>query len=152
MSIFSSTTEGEEALAAATAETVLHLIGSASIKAKIIEWGVSFDGTNPSAEPVVVAIYRTTADDGTATACSELKFGDPDDPTALLAVKRHFTVEPTKDSLPLVSYEVHPQAGIVIQYPLGREIGLDNSASAGVAIVATAPAVVNCQGYIIWEE
>ena len=149
---FSATTEGEEALAAATAETLLHLIGSASIKAKVIEWGVSFDGTSPVAEPVQVKLFRTTADDGTATAATEQKWGDVDAPSPLCAVKHSVTAEPTKASLPLVALEVHPQAGLIVQYPLGREIGLGATASGGVCIEVTAPAIVNAQAYIVWEE
>ena len=49
-SVYSITGEAEEALAAATAETVLQLIGHASVKARIIEWGVSFDGVSAVAE------------------------------------------------------------------------------------------------------
>ena len=149
---YSATTEGEEALAAATAETVLHLIGHASVKAKIVEWGVSFDGTSPTAEPVQVKLFRTTADDGTASGASELMWGDPDAPTPLCTVKHSFSVEPTKASFPIFAMEVHPQAGLIIQYPLGREIGLDNTASGGVCIEVTSPAIVNVQGYIVWEE
>ena len=130
-SVYSATTEGEEALAAATAETVIALIGSTATKARIIEWGVSFDGTSATAEPVRVRLLRTTADDGTATAATE-KAWDPDNPTANCAVP--------------------PTSGMVLQYPLGREIVLDNSASAGLAIECTAPATVNVACYVCWEE
>lgn len=151
-SIFSATNEGEEALAAATAETVIALIGAAAVKAKIIEWGVSFDGISAVAEPIQVALVRTTADDGTSTAATEVQFGDPDGPTPNCAAKHSYSAEPTKASFNVAVYEVHPQAGIVMQYPMGREIGLDSSASAGLAIVCTAPAVVNVHAYIVWEE
>lgn len=151
-SIFSATTEGEEALTAATAETVIALIGATAVKAKIIEWGVAFDSTSATAEPVQVRIIRTTADDGTATAATEVQWSDPDNPTANCAAKHSYTAEPTKAAQPLFHTEVHPQGSIIIQYPLGREIGLDNSTSAGVAIECTAPAGVNAVAYIVWEE
>lgn len=150
-SVYSITTEGEEALAAATAETVLALIGSTVVKGKVIEWGVSFDGTSATAEPVRVRVLRLTADDGTrTTTVTEAKW-DPDSPDANCVGRHSFTAEPTKGDV-LKDYEIHPQGGIAIQYPLGREITLDNSTSAGVAIECTAPATVNVVGYLVWEE
>lgn len=151
MSIFSATTEGEEALAAATAETVIALIGASAVKAKLIEWGVSFDGIDPVAAPVQVRLVRLTADDGTSSAATEIDV-TVDNPTANCTAKHSYTAEPTKATNPIVAYEVHPQAGLVIQYPLGREVELDNSSSAGVAVEVTAPATVNCWAYMIWEE
>lgn len=149
-SVYSATTEGEEALAAATAETVLCLIGSTMVKARVIEWGVCFDGTSATAEPVRVRLVRTTADDGTSSAATE-KAWDPDNPTANVVAKHSYTAEPTKESTALAEYEVPPTSGMVLQYPLGREIVLDNSASAGFAIECTAPATVNCAAYVVWE-
>lgn len=150
-SVYSATTEGEEALAAATAETVIALIGATTVKARICEWGVSFDGISATAEPVRIRLVRTTADDGTATGATE-KAWDPDNPTANCSAKHSYSAEPTKESTPLATYEVHPQAGIVVQYPLGREITLDNTTSNGLAIECTAPATVNVEAYIVWEE
>lgn len=151
-SVFSATTEAEEALAAATAETVIALIGATQVKAKIVEFGVSFDGTSATAEPVRIRMVRTTADDGTSTAATEVQFSDPDNPTPNCAAKHSYTAEPTKASQAMAEWQVHPQAGLVMQYPLGREPGLDNTTSNGIAIEVTAPAVVNCSAYIIWEE
>ena len=151
-SVYSATSEAEEALAAATAETVIALIGSAAVKAKIVEFGISFDSTSATAEPVRVRMVRTTADDGTSTGATEVQFSDPDNPTPNCAAKHSYSVEPTKATNAMSEWQVHPQSGIVIQYPLGREPGLDNSASAGIAWEVTAPAVVNCSAYVVWEE
>lgn len=150
-SVYSATTEGEEALAAATAETLLALIGATTVKGRIIEWGVFFDGTSATAEPVRVRLVRTTADDGTATGAVE-KPWDPDNPAANCAVKHSYTAEPTKEAQALCEYEVPPTSGMFIQYPLGREPVLDNTASNGIAIEVTAPAAVNAEAYIVWEE
>jgi len=149
-SVYSVTTEGEEALAAATAETIIQLRGSTACKAKVIEWGISFDGTSGTAEPVRVRLLRQTTD-GTGTAATEVAW-DPDNPTANCAGLNTFSsTEPTAGEV-LAEYEVHPQTGIVIQYPLGREPVLDNAATSRIAIEATAPAVVNCSAYLVWEE
>lgn len=149
-SVYSVTTEGEEALAAATAETLLTLIGASATKARIVEWGVSFDGTSASAEPVRIRIVRATAD-GTGTSAT-IKPWDPDNPTANCTAKHSYTAEPTKESQALVEMDVHPQGGVVIQYPLGREVVVDNSTGSIVCIEVTAPAVVNAEAYLVWEE
>ncbi len=150
-SVYSATTEGEEALAAATAETVLGIHSTTAIKPRIIEWGVFFDGTSATAEPVRVRLVRMTADDGTNSAATE-KPWDPDNPTANCTVKHSYTAEGTKESQALAEYEVPPTSGMVLQYPLGREIVLDNATTSGLAIECTAPATVNVDAYIVWEE
>jgi hypothetical protein len=150
-SVYSVTTEGEEALAAATVETVIALFGVAAIKAKVVEWGIFFDGTSATAEPVKVRLIRLTADDGTGVAATEVAW-DPDNPTANCTSKVTYSVEPTKAAQPLAEYEVPPTSGMVMQYPLGREISLDNATTSGFAIEATAPAIVNVLAYVVWEE
>lgn len=149
-SVYSVTTEGEEALTAATAETLIALIGATAVKARIIEWGVSFDGTSATAEPVRVRIVRATAD-GTGTSAT-VKAWDPDNPTASATAKHSYSAEPTKESQALVEMEVHPQGGVVIQYPLGRELVVDNATGSIVCIEVTAPATVNAEAYLVWEE
>lgn len=151
-SIFSATTEGEEALAAATAETVIALIGATQVKGKLVEFGIAFDGISATAEPVRIRMVRTTADDGTSTAATEIQWSDPDNPTPNCAAKHSYTAEPTKATNAMAEWQCHPQAGLVIQWPLGREPGLDNTTSNGIAFEVTAPAVVNASAYIVWEE
>lgn len=150
MARYTITTEGEEALAAATAETILQLRGATTTKAKLIEIGVSFDGTSPTAEPVRIRVLRQTTD-GTATGASEEK-DDPDDPTAGCTGFHSFTAEPTAGGV-LRDFELHP-AGLpfVLQWPLGREPVLDDATTSRVGIECTAPAVVNATGWITWEE
>lgn len=149
MSIFSITTEAEEALAAATAETVLQLRGVTTTKAKIIEWGVFFDGVSATEQPVRVRVIRQTTD-GTASAATEAEW-DEDGPEALVTGFHSFTAEPTVGEV-LADYNVHPQAGIAMQYPLGREIVLSAATTSRIGIECTAPAIVNVAAYLVWEE
>lgn len=150
--MFEITTEGEEALAAATAETVLCLIGSTACKGRIFEITVSFDGVSATAEPVLVTLLRTTADDGTATAATEKKL-DPDWHAPNCAGKHSYTAEPTKESTYLKQWNVHPQGGLLlVQRALGDEWILDDTTSNGIAIVCTAPAVVNVVAGMSWRE
>lgn len=147
--VYSVTTEAEEALAAATAETLVQLRGATTVKARIIEWGVSFDGVSVTAEPVRVRLLRQTTD-GTGTGATEVAW-DPDNPTANCTAFHTFSAEPTAGEV-LADYDVHPQTGIVIQYPLGREPVIDNATTSRIGIDATAPATVNAVAYLVWEE
>lgn len=148
--IYAATTEGEEGLAAATAETLLQLRGATSTKARIVAWGVSFDGVSATAEPVLVELRRQTTD-GTATGAVEPKF-DADDPTAAVTAFHSFSAEPTQGDR-LESYEIHPQGGLFVrEYPPGREPVLDDVTTSRIGIVATAPATVNAVAWIQWAE
>lgn len=148
--IYTCTTEGEEALAAATAETLVQVRGSASVKTRLLAWGVSFDSTSATAEPVLVRLVRQTTD-GTGTGASEVK-NDPDDPAALVTTFHTFSAEPTLGDI-LEEYDVFP-GGIpfVIQYPLGDEPIIDSDTASRMAIVVTAPAIVNVVAWMRWRE
>lgn len=148
--IYSITTEAEEAIAAATEETLLQLRGATNAKAKLLEWGVSFDGTTVTNSPVRVRLARMTTD-GTATGATEVPW-DPDDPaTAKLTGFHSFTAMPTIGDV-LEDHEIHPQGGIFKQYPLGREPTIDAAATSRLGITVNAPEAVNAVGYMVWEE
>lgn len=149
MGLYSVTAEAEEPLAAATAETVLQLRGGTNTKARLVEWGVSFDGVSATEQPVQVRLLRQTTD-GTGTGANE-RLWDLDDPTPGVVGFHSFTAEPTAGDV-LAHYNVHPQAGLVMQYPLGREPIIDNAATSRLAIECTAPAAVNVAAYMVWEE
>lgn len=147
--VYAATTEGEEAIAASTNETLLQLRGATSTKARIIAWGVSFDGTSSTDAPVLVDLLRQTTD-GTATGATEEPF-DPDSPTASCTAFHSFSAEPTAGSV-IESHEVHPQGGNLIrEYPPGREPTLDNATTSRIGIRVNGPAV-NAVAFIHWEE
>lgn len=149
--VYSASTEGEQALAAATAERVLWVMGNASTKARVIEWGVAFQGVSTTEGPVEVKLFRCTNAGTTPTATVEVKW-DNDNPTALVIAAKAWGTEPTRESTPLVHTYVHPQTGISNQYPLGRELVIDNDTANGITIECTAPSAVDCTAYIVWEE
>lgn len=142
-------TNGAVALAAATAKTVLNVIGVANATFQITEFAISFDGASSTAVPVLVELCRSTqATAGTSTAATVHQGRGPTR-TAQCSGAVNYTAEPTV----LTTYRrwlVHPQAGMVMQFPLGREP--DQSGAAGLALRVTAPAAVNCQGHIEFEE
>lgn len=150
MAIYSCTTEGEEALAAATAETLLQIIGSASIKTRLIQWSVAFDSVTAAAEPVLVRLARQSTA-GTSTGAAEVP-ADADDPASLVTCFHSFSAEPTMGVV-LEEHEVYP-GGIpfIVQYPLGDEPVIDSDTTSRLAIIVTAPAVVNAVATMRWRE
>jgi hypothetical protein len=151
---FSITGEAEEALAAATAETVLLLAGHASVWARIREMSLAFDGTSATAAPVEIKVKRgNSASQGTSTAATEEKWL-PDSPGALATGFHSFTAEPTYTGQPLMHQNIHPQGGLWVWKAIddADSIWLDNDANSFIGIEVTAPAVVNVAAWLSWIE
>lgn len=138
------------ALSAATAKTVLSVINAANSLIRITEIGASFDGVSSTAEPVTVELCSSTqATAGTSTSHTIVQCRGPTR-TVQATGARNYTAEPTTLTV-LKRWLVHPQTGFVIQFPLGREPEQVTTADA-LALRCTAPATVNFQGYIEFEE
>lgn len=150
MATYTVESNGDIALSAGTAKTVLSVICAANAPIKIVEIGASFDGTSSTAEPVTVELCSSTeASAGTATAHTIAQTGGmPRTPQS--SGKRNFTAEPTVLTV-LKRWLVHPQTGMVLQFPLGRE-PMQATTQDAIALRCTAPAAVNFQGYLEFEE
>lgn len=147
---YTAETNGDVALSAATAKTILSVINASAGLIRICEMSVSFDGTSATAEPVTVELCSSTeAGAGTATSHTIVQCRGSTR-TVQATAKRNFTAEPTTLTV-LKRWLVHPQAGIVLQYPLGREPEQVTTADA-LVIRCTAPATVNAQAYMEFEE
>lgn len=143
-------TTTDVALSAATAKSILGVIGASNAPFRVIEFGVSFDGTSGTATPVTVELCSvSTTSAGTSTSQTPVQTGGVTR-TVQASGKRNYTAEPTTITV-LKRYKVHPQSGIVIQFPLGREPEISTS-GYGCVIRVTAAATVNAQGYIEFEE
>lgn len=138
----------EEALAAATIETMIQLIAAANHRVKILEWKVCFDGISNTDEPVEVTLERQT-DAGTGAALTPVKLDDSIADTLLTTAQQDFSAEPTStDVLDLM--EVHPQTSYEKQYRYGEEPIIGGGDRVGLRV--KAPAIVNCRAYIKFEE
>jgi len=143
-------TNGDQALAAATAETILSIVGASNKIFRIVELSVSFDGVSPTAEPVTVELMGSTeAGAGTSTNHTAAQIRGATR-TVESQGKRGFSAEPSSLTC-WKRWLVHPQSGMTIQFPLGREPEQITTADA-IVVRVTAPAVVNAQGYMEWEE
>lgn len=143
-------TTGDIALTAATARTIMSVINAANSLIRIVELSVSFDGVLGTAEPVTIELCSSTqATAGTSTSHTIVQCRGPTR-TVQATAARAYTAEPTVLTV-LKRWLVHPQTGLVIQFPLGREPEQVTTADA-LALRCTAPANVNVQGYIEFEE
>jgi len=147
-------TNGEEALAAGTKETLVQMRGVTTARAKLTAWGISFDGISPTDPPVVVTLERQSTD-GTATAATKSRDDTAAPSASLIGGFRTFTAQPTSGNI-IETYEVHPQGGMLIrEYPLGREKILAAATTDRLAVTATVPSgstAVNCVAWMHWEE
>ncbi len=143
------------ALVAATAKTAVNLITGAGSPGVITELGVSFDGVSSSAVPVLVELCSSTQGAaGTSTALTPLQVRGFPPSASVSTAGVNYTVEPTTLVVTRHWY-VSPTSGMILQFPLGREVeGLITAATAGKgwALRLTAPAIVNYKAYYEFEE
>lgn len=143
-------TTADVALTAATKKTILSVVSGSAALTRIVEFGVSFDGTSATAEPCTVELSGSTeAGAGTSTSQTPVQIRGATR-TVQASGKRNFSAEPTALTC-WKRWLVHPQTGIEMQYPLGREPEQIVTADA-IVLSVTAPATVNCQGYLEFEE
>lgn len=150
MATYSVDSAGDVALSPSTAKTVLSVIAGTGAPIKVTELGVSFDGTSSAATPVLVELCASTeAGAGTATSQTPVQVGGPTR-TVQANGKRNFTAEPTVLTT-LKRWRIHPQAGLVLQFPLGRE-PMQVTGGRAMVLRCTAAAAVNAAAYVEFEE
>lgn len=145
--LFGSAVTAEIALSAATAKTILQLIAPTNHRVKILGWGVSFDGTSASAEPVVVRLLRQTTA-GTVTSLTPKQTRTAAE-TIQSTASHTATAEPTAGDV-LDIQNVHPQGSHFWPMTPGQEIVVGGGGRIGIE--CTAPANVNVIGKMFFEE
>lgn len=145
------TQTAEIALVAATVKTVLQLTAPTNQRGLIQGWGVYFDGTSTTAEPVQVEVLRQTTAGTGAGSPPTAKIRKPAGAaeTVQFAAAHNFSAEPTAGDI-LDAVEVHPQQGYEVIFPEGEEI--DVGGAGRIAIRCTAPAGVNVRAKFVHEE
>lgn len=146
---YSVQTTADVALSAATAKTILGVVAGSGIACRATEIGVSFDGVSSIAEPVTVELCRGDGSGaGTSTSQTPAQVRGATR-TVQCSGARNYSAEPTTLTV-LKRWLVHPQTGAMFQLPLGREV--EHTGAGGLFLRLTAPATVNAQGYIEFEE
>lgn len=144
-------TKSNQALAAATAETIIQLVTPSTVRAQITKIAIAFDGTSSTAEPVDVFLcVQSTA--GTSSGGTVAKL-DPASPTALVTTLVDFTAEPAADSNEVWRVMIHPQGGLYeVNWALGDRTAPLMAVSTRWGLKCTAAAVVNVSATIQWCE
>lgn len=129
-------------------KTILSVIAPAQFGVDLKKIHMGFDGVTASAVPVLVELWRFTAD-GTGTAGTVTQaYGKAI--TAGFTSKYNYTVEPT--SLTLIdSWLLTPTGGTLLyDWPLGDTP--DTAVSEGFALRTTAAATVNARATMWFER
>jgi hypothetical protein len=141
-------------------KTLLQIKLGTGIKGKVVEWGISFDGS-AAATPGKVELVETGTVFGTVTAAVAAdihKFGDPNDidPTTSLfsvgtsATGAACTAEGSITASRLFDYQLlPPTAPYVKQFPLGREPVIN--VGTALRIRVTFGAAINAVCYVVVE-
>lgn len=152
------TTAAQAAVTTGTAiKTMLQLASPSTQDIRIIEWGISFDGS-AAATPIKCELIETNvAATVTAYAAADvIKLSHPNDPASLVTLGTTAsgytaTAEGSITATRLLDAQfVAPTNQYLKQFPLGREPLVP--VSKFLRIRVTAGAAVNCYCYIVWEE
>jgi hypothetical protein len=93
--------------------------------------------------------FCTTAGAGTSTGGSIVQMRGATR-TVQATSKINFTAEPTTITV-IKQWLVHPQSGILVQFPLGREV--EQIAASNLTVLrVNAPATLNARSYFEFEE
>lgn len=141
-------------------KTLLQVKSGTQNKVKVVEWGISFDGS-AAATPIACELVETGTIFATVTAhvaADIVKWGDPNDidpTTSNLVVgtsaggytaSAEGTIVATRE----FDYQlIAPSAGYFKQFPLGREPVMNISSALRIRV--TAGAAVNATCYVILE-
>jgi hypothetical protein len=147
---FTATPTAEVALSAGATRTVVQVVAPANQRVKIKGYGISFDGTSVTAEPVLVQLVRQSTA-GTMTALTLIKDDPGRDETIQATAQHSATVEPATGDI-LDQIHVHPQGGYVWMFPLGGEKWINGGGRAGIRVITPAGVNPNCVAKMFCEE
>jgi hypothetical protein len=138
-------------------KTMLQVASSATRPLKVVEWGISFDGS-AAATPIKCELVQT---DVAATVTAHVAAGvqpydDPNAPASTVTLSTTATgyTASAEGTITATRYGdlqlIAPTGQYVKQWPLGREFQVPISKFLRVRV--TAGAAVNAYCYVIWEE
>lgn len=122
---------------------------------KVIEWGISFDGTVANT-PGVVELIQTNVTATLTAGVTPTIWGWPNAPASLCVPGTSATGHTASTEGTITSTQIYdaqyisPTSQYIKQFPLGREPWIDKSSFLRIRVkFGTA---VNAICYIIWEE
>jgi hypothetical protein len=135
-------------------KTLLQVATPSTMRIKVVEWGISFDGS-AAATPIKCELIQTDVA-ATVTSFTPQVYDDPNGPASFCvggssATGYTATAEGTITATRYGDLQlIAPTGGYVHQYPLGREFQVP--ASKFLRVRVTAGAAVNAYCYCVWEE
>jgi hypothetical protein len=154
----SPTTAGQVKMATTGAiNTLLQIATPSTENLKIVEWGISFDGS-AAATPILVELLQTDVAATAGTSLTPTVYSPSDAPASLCVGGTGSTMfndgAITEGSITAVrmfdAQLIAPTNQYVKQFPLGREPVVP--VSKFLRIRTTAPTGVNAICYVLWEE
>lgn len=144
-----STTEGEEAVTSATAETILGIRGVTTLKTELAEFSLSGDQEPTTSVGNIQwrLLYQST--DGTATGATELQ-SDPDDPTPALTCFRHYTAEPTASTV-IAEGEIPANGEVYRYWADGEGPIVDSATTSRIGLECTSSVSINVKAHWAWR-
>ena len=138
-------------------KTLLQVAPSATRPIKVVEWGISFDGSS-AATPIKCELIQTdvAATVTAAVAAGVQPYDDPNAPASTVTLSTSgtgytATVEGTITATRYGDLQlISPTNQYVKQWPLGREFQVPVSKFLRVRV--TAGTAVNAYTYVVWEE
>jgi hypothetical protein len=140
--------------AAGTAKTVGNVIAAANRAVVVTEVGIGFIGALGTAKPVLVELCHSTQAGAGAgsSAVTPINMNGDNAQTVQATAAKGYTTDPTVLTA-VRRWRVHPQAGQVVQLPLGRE--LRSNVAKGVCLrvtFETGETTTNIDSYMEFEE
>lgn len=136
---------GEVSLTGSVAKTVLAATAPANQRLKIMGVEIFGKGTSNTDTPIKCELSRITTNGGTATTITPAKVDDDDGETAQGTYQANFTVEPTTYGANMRIWEVHPQTGIIVYFPMHQEIKIKGGNIVGLRMTSTQAETVSAQ-------
>jgi len=135
---------GEISLTASTAKTCLTIKAPANHRVKLLGLEVFFKGTSATDTPVKIEMSRITTDgSGGVTTLTPAPNDENAGETPLSTVKSAYTTEPTTYGVNLKTWEVHPQTGLIVYFPLGQEVIIKGGNILGLRLTSSQAETVS---------
>jgi hypothetical protein len=136
-------------------KTLLQVASPSTAEIKVIEWGISFDGS-AAATPGVIELLQTDVAATSGTSVTPTLYGNPNGPASLCVGGTGATCHSPSAEGTITATRVlaggfiAPTNQFVQQFPLGREPMIPVSKFLRVRVKFGTG--VNALAYIIWEE
>jgi hypothetical protein len=139
---------GEISLVAATAKTVLTAKAPANQRLKLKGLEIFGKGISPTDVPIKVELNIITTDGGTATTITPSDNDNEMGETAQGVYKSNYSVEPTTYGASIRVWEVHPQTGLIVYFPMHDELKLKGGTEFGIRMTAAAAQTVSINAIV----